>query len=184
MTEYNDILKSLWDRPAHELETFVANHTPDSPYRIAALEILNDRRAEKELKQREEEWHRHLVDATRDTLYSYWAALLASNSIIVAIFSTSLFSTGQRDFLTAVLILSSMASSALVIQNFKNHLAIYGLMARAEGRHLSEKERHEDIKESQECKWKTRRNQQICEGVFVIQFVIIAVKVVGRPFLF
>ena len=61
-----------------------------------------------------------LLSAAREAMLAYWTALLTSNAIVVAVFSSY-----SSDILIRLLIFTNLASIAILIFNFRDILEVY-----------------------------------------------------------
>jgi hypothetical protein len=78
-----------------------------------------------ELKSKIDLFTNYLFDATRDSMFGYWSALLTINGVLVSVFSAIAILQSTYAVLSAIIISCSLLSSFLIIQNFHDLLASF-----------------------------------------------------------
>jgi hypothetical protein len=72
-----------------------------------------------------EEQTDRLMDAMRDSSFAYWNALLSINGILITVFSAVALFGKANVWFVLLLVVASIASSLLLIRNFKEIRAMY-----------------------------------------------------------
>lgn len=112
----------------------------------------------------------HFLSAAREAMLAYWTALLTSNAIVVAVFSSY-----SSDILIRLLIFTNLASIAILIFNFRDILEVYRYTT-SDISATPEFVLRERSEKAGELNQKIRNREYFVEGLLFVQGLIIAVK--------
>jgi hypothetical protein len=123
---------------------------------------------------------KYFFDATRDSMFGYWGALLTVNGILISVFvAVAILQSGYQTIISAIL-LCSLVPSFLLIRNYGELLQSFrfqgGLLDNLfKGVHpLSDQDMQRNIKEAEEKHQRIITRERVAVKLVLVEGVLIA----------
>lgn len=130
-----------------------------------------------------DEFETRKIDSLKISTNNYWLALLTSNTILVAIFATSVVSNSNNKILVFILIFLSIICSWCIIKNFrdvKNMDFFAGNLSETE---LLTKH-NEHMEKAKALHYEIKRREKLVEKLLIAEAVLILIIVAINSFNF
>ncbi|MBI1804499.1 MAG: hypothetical protein HY033_01575 [Ignavibacteriae bacterium] len=122
----------------------------------------------------------YFLNATNNTMFAYWNALLTMNAIFIGVFSAIALFLSDRIVFIYLLILLCLISSALIIINYRETLEHYRFLGKLDEKSFLPEQSAKYLDDAATSHQKIKNREHAVVGILIAQGILIVILLVFK----